>query len=92
MNVIKPNETGRLNPYDGPVFNINKKTNHRVRLRRMQLKSIRKKNFEYLMRQVFKDIKHGEKLQYNEFRAIQENIKNIQGGIEKKKAKQSKVC
>lgn len=87
-NLTKPEETRR---YEGPVFLINKKTNNIVRLRRMKLKSIRKTNFEYLMRQVYKDIKNAEKLKYNELRAIQENIKHIQQKVHKKKSKRSKV-
>lgn len=43
------------------------------------------------MRQVLKDIQANEKIEYDELKAIQGNIKNIQDEGNKKKAKQSKV-
>lgn len=71
--------------YDDPVFNINKRTNVTVHLRRKKLKSIRKTNFECLMRQVLKDVQLSETLEYNEPRAIQEKIKMIHDCISEKK-------
>lgn len=53
--------TGQLSQYEGPVFTINRKTNATVRHRRNKIRTIRKTNFEYLMRQVLKDYRLSEK-------------------------------
>lgn len=76
---------GQRSRYDDPVFNINKRTNVTVHQRRKKLKSIRKTNVEYLMRQVLKNVQLAETLEYNEPRAIQEKIKMIHDCISEKK-------
>lgn len=88
-----PSEQNKLNKPmkrdEGPVFNINNRTNTEVHLRRKKLKSIRKTNFECLMRQVFKDSQLSDKLEYDDSRAIQAKIKTIHDSI--REQGQSKV-
>lgn len=77
-------KTDQLSLYGGPTFNIHRKTNRTVYRRRKHLKSIRRTNFEYLMRQVQRD-----DIQYNESTVIQNRIKSIHDSI--RVEKQSKV-
>lgn len=74
-----PAQTDQLRRND-PVFYINKRTNITVHLRRKKLKSIRRTNFECLMRRVLK-----EKLEYNESRVIQDKMKVIHDSVSGKK-------
>lgn len=84
ITLEKPMDSSQLSPYDDRVFNVNKSTNVAVHLRRKKLKSVRKTNFEFLMRQVLADVLPPETVEYNESREIQEKMKILR---EKKRSK-----
>ncbi|KAG4070702.1 hypothetical protein HA402_013622 [Bradysia odoriphaga] len=83
--LVKSLRTAQLPQYNGPVFNINRKSNATIRSRRNRIRTIRGTNFEYLMRLVSKDFELAEKMKYDESKAIQEKIKTIHDIIEVKK-------
>lgn len=76
--------------FDRPVFNINRQTNSIIRDRRLKLKSVRQKNFEYLVRQMKLEGSDTD-VEYDGVIAIEEKMKEVEDVILNKKLEKKKV-